>query len=60
MCVLLLCLQERFKDHVMGRVKVPVFEVASAGRVHERYALQGAMMGELELILQWVPANLVD
>lgn len=53
-------MQERFKDHVMGRVKVSVFEVASAGRIHRSYALQGAMMGEIELVLQWIPAQLVE
>lgn len=53
-------LQERFKDHVMGRVKVPVFEVASAGRLHSSWTLQGAMMGEIEMILQWIPAQLVE
>jgi hypothetical protein len=52
--------RERFKDHVMGRVKVPVMEVAAAGRLHSSYSLQGAMMGELELITQWIPAHLVE
>jgi hypothetical protein len=25
--------QDRFRDHVLGRVKVPVMDVANAGRI---------------------------
>lgn len=28
-----LLLQDRFKDRVLGRVKVPVMDVANAGRI---------------------------
>jgi hypothetical protein len=31
--LLLLSPQERFKDQVLGRVKVPVLDVANAGRI---------------------------
>ncbi|KAF6259938.1 hypothetical protein COO60DRAFT_1700585 [Scenedesmus sp. NREL 46B-D3] len=51
--------KERFRDQVLGRVKVPVMDVAAAGRVRSSWPLQGAMMGELELILQWIPKHLV-
>jgi hypothetical protein len=53
-------LQERFRDQVLGRVKVPVMDVAAAGRVRSSWPLQGAMMGELEMILQWIPKCLVE
>lgn len=33
MCVCVLGLQERFKDSVLGRVKVPVMDVANSGRI---------------------------
>ncbi|WIA41914.1 hypothetical protein OEZ86_009229 [Tetradesmus obliquus] len=52
--------RERFRDQVLGRVKVPVVDVAAAGRVRSSWPLQGAMMGELEMILQWIPQHLVD
>eukprot|EP00775_Hariotina_reticulata_P004857 gene4857-5102_t len=51
---------ERFKDQVLGRVKVPVMDVAAAGRIRNSWPLQGALMGELEMVLQWVPAHLMD
>jgi hypothetical protein len=49
--------QERFQDHVLGRVKVPALEVAASGRLRGAWPLQGALMGELELALQWIPAS---
>uniref|UniRef100_A0A383W4N2 C2 domain-containing protein n=1 Tax=Tetradesmus obliquus TaxID=3088 RepID=A0A383W4N2_TETOB len=52
--------RERFRDQVLGRVKVPVMDVAAAGRVRSSWPLQGAMMGELEMILQWIPQHLVE
>ncbi|KAF8058352.1 aidA [Scenedesmus sp. PABB004] len=51
--------RERFRNHVLGRVKVPVLDVASAGRIAASWPLQGALLGELELVLQWLPAALV-
>jgi hypothetical protein len=50
--------QDRFKDHVLGRVKVEVGDVAAAGRLRRGYPLQGALMGHLELSMQWIPADL--
>eukprot|EP00879_Flechtneria_rotunda_P002198 GHRR01002384.1.p1 GENE.GHRR01002384.1~~GHRR01002384.1.p1 ORF type:complete len:790 (+),score=300.17 GHRR01002384.1:1478-3847(+) len=52
--------RERFKDQVLGRVKVPVLDVAAAGRIRDSWPLQGALMGELEMALQWIPASLVE
>jgi hypothetical protein len=53
-------LQERFRDQVLGRVKVPVMDVAASGRMRSSWPLQGAMMGEVEMILQWIPKSLVE
>jgi hypothetical protein len=35
-------------------------DVAAAGRLRSSWPLQGALMGELEMVLQWVPAHLMD
>lgn len=51
---------QRFKDTVLGRVKVPVSDVAAAGRLRSFWPLQGALMGELEMVLQWIPAELME
>eukprot|EP00882_Tetradesmus_deserticola_P000469 GHRQ01000515.1.p1 GENE.GHRQ01000515.1~~GHRQ01000515.1.p1 ORF type:complete len:388 (+),score=145.62 GHRQ01000515.1:58-1164(+) len=52
--------RERFRDQVLGRVKVPVLDVAAAGRVRSSWPLQGAMMGELEMIVNWIPQSFVE
>jgi hypothetical protein len=52
--------QNRFTDRVLGRVMVKVDEVASAGRVRRSYPLQGAMMGQLELVLHWISADVAE
>jgi hypothetical protein len=41
----------------LGRVKVPLLEVAAAGRLRGLWPLQGALEGQLELILDWIDAG---
>lgn len=45
---------------VLGRVKVPLADVAAAGRLRARWPLQGAPQGQLELVCEWIDAGLVE
>ncbi|KIZ00093.1 hypothetical protein MNEG_7870 [Monoraphidium neglectum] len=51
---------DRFKSVTLGRVKVPLMEVAAAGRLRGSWPLQGALEGQLEMVLEWIDAGEAD
>ncbi|GBF93842.1 hypothetical protein Rsub_06841 [Raphidocelis subcapitata] len=44
----------------LGRVKVPLAEVAAAGRLRGSWPLQGALEGQLEMALEWIDAGALE
>ena len=45
---------------MLGRAKVPLLDVAAAGRLRGWWPLQGALEGQLEMALEWIAAGEVD
>jgi hypothetical protein len=52
-CSLPTSLQSRFQDSVLGKIQVPVADVARNGSLKDTWALQDAESGTLEMKLQW-------
>jgi hypothetical protein len=53
--------QDRFAAATtLGRVKVPLSEVAAAGRLRGSWPLQGALEGQLEMVLEWIDAGALE
>lgn len=44
----------------LGRVKVPLMDVAAAGRLRGAWPLQGALEGQLEMVCEWIDAGMVE
>ena len=50
----------RTQDDLLGRASVAVMEVATAGRVRRMLPLQDSLQGEVELLLEWLPVELLE
>lgn len=45
--------QSRFVDSVLGKVQIPVADVARNGYLRDTWALQDAESGTIEMKLEW-------
>ncbi len=46
-------LQSRFQDSLLGKLQIPVADIARNGHLKDTWALQEAESGSIEMKLQW-------